>query len=206
MRRIISFMLALVLLGAASASTVLAGGPLPPVDQGSLQPPLNPQFTYECVREHGGITCRGTFDPTYENEPIGLFCDGREVYVTGGGHERLTRWHLADGRATRTVVTLDYEDHYSLSPDGGGRTAIGIGHWVRAYTYPNPGDKATRVFTELGLMQKIRDDKRHVVWLDEGVIRYEPGHEFETPAWTIGRIDTWNDPAGAEARLCAALT
>ena len=154
MRRIISIVLALVLLGAANASTALAGGPPPPVDQGSLQPPLNPQFTYTCVREHGGITCRGTFDPTYENEPIGLFCDGREIYVTGGGHERLTRWHLADGRATRTIATLDYEDHYSLSPAGGGRTAIGIGHWVRAYTYPNPGDRATRVFTELGIMQK----------------------------------------------------
>ncbi len=206
MRRMIAIALTLMLMGAMGAASVQASSPQPPVDQSTLQPPLNPQFTYTCVREHGGIVCRGTYDPTYENEPIGLFCDGREIYDTGGGHERLTRWHLADGRATRTLVTLDYEDHYTLSPTGDGRTANGVGHWIRAYTYPNPGDKATRVFTELGLMQKIRDDQKHVFWLDEGVIRYVPGHEFETPAWTIGRIDSWNDSAGAEARLCAALT
>ena len=125
MHRMIAIALTVMLVGAMSAASVQAGSPLPPVDQSTLQPPLNPQFTYKCWREHGGITCSGTFDPTYENEPIGIFCDGHEVYITGGGHERLTRWHLADGRATRTIATLDYEDHYTLSPTGGGRKRTG---------------------------------------------------------------------------------
>ena len=204
-RRVITVVLALMLLSATGVVSVQAAAPAP-VDQSSLQPPLNPNFTYTCVREHDGIVCRGTYDPTYVNEPIGIFCDGREVYVTGGGHETLTRWHLADGRATRTVATLDYpRDVYTLSPMGGGRTAIGSGDWLRLYTYPNPGDKSTRIFTEVGTMQRIADERGHVFWLDRGVIRYVPGHEFETPAWTRGRIDSWNDSAGAEARLCTAL-
>jgi hypothetical protein len=206
MRRVIAIVFSLVLLGAAGAAPALAGTP-PPVDQSTLQPPLNPNFTYTCMRNHGGIVCRGTYDPTYVNEPTGILCGSNEVYVTGGGHETLTRWHLADGRATRTVATLDYpKDLYTLSPTGGGRKAIGSGDWLRLYSYPNPGDKATRIFTEVGTMQRIADDGGHVFWLDRGVIRYVPGHEFETPAWTRGRIDSWNDSAGAEARLCAALT
>jgi hypothetical protein len=203
--RAITVALAMMLLSSLGAVSVRAGAP-GPVDQSTLQPPLNPNFTYTCVRDDGGIICRGTYDPTYVNEPIGIFCDGREVHVTGGGHETLTRWHLPDGRATRTIASLHYVDRYSLSPTGGGRVAAGTGDWLRLYTYPNPGDKATRTFAEVGTMQRIADDTGHVFWLDRGVIRYVPGHEFETPASTRGRIDSWNDSAGAEARLCAALS
>ena len=161
MRRMIAIALTLMLAGAMSAASVQAGSPLPPVDQGSTAAAPQPAVHLHVrARARPHRRAAASYDPTYENEPIGLFCDGREIYDTGRGHERLTRWHLADGRATRTHrrpsttrTTTRCRRRVAAGP------RIGVGHWVRAYTYPNPGDRATRVFTELGLMQRIRDDQ-----------------------------------------------
>lgn len=178
-----------------------------PIDQGALQPPLNPNFTYTCVRERDHeIRCRGTWDPTYRNEPTGWTCGDRDVYVTGGGHEVLTRWHTPDGKALRTFVTLRYDETFSLSPTGGGRIATNHARWIRTYTYPEPGVLAKRVFTEIGRMFYVTDDRGHAVWVEQGVIRWVPGQEFEAIDWSAGRLDGYDDFDAALARLCHALS
>lgn len=176
------------------------------IDQSTLQPPLNPNFTYTCVRERDqGIRCQGTWDPTYRNEPSGLTCGDKDIYVSGGGHEVLTRWHTPVGNALRTFVTLRYDETYSLSPTGGGRIATNHAKWIRTYTYPAPGVLEKRIFTEIGRMFYVTDDHGRVVWVDQGVIRWVPGHEFETIDWSAGRLDGYDDFDAALARLCRAL-
>lgn len=197
--------LALVsLLGLALPGTTVAGVP-DPVDQGTLQPPLNPSFSYRCFRSGDGILCQGTFDPSWASEDTGLACDDRPIYTTGGGHERLSRWHLADGRAIRTIVQLHYDEVWSLSPSGTGPTVLVRGDWNRHYTYPNPGDRSTRVLTEVGSAWKVSATGRGVIAHDTGLIRYYPGLDFEDPAVTHGPKDSWTDFDGAIAKVCEVL-
>lgn len=80
---------------------MLAGPPAlsaPPhqVDPGTVSPPLNPNFSYSCFTTGKGITCKGSMAVSY-NEPIGLACDGQDVWISGSGRESLTRWHNSDG-------------------------------------------------------------------------------------------------------------
>lgn len=178
-----------------------------PIDQSTLQPPLNSNFSYTCVRERDqGIRCQGTWNPTYHNEPSGLTCGDKDIYVSGGGHEVLTRWHTPDGKALRTFVTLRYDETYSLSPTGAGRVATNHAKWIRTYTYPVPGVLEKRIFTEIGRLFYLTDDRGRVVWVDQGVIRWVPGQEFETIDWSAGRLDGYDDFDAALARLCRALS
>jgi hypothetical protein len=57
----------------------------------------------------------------------------------------MTRWHLPDGRATKTVVNLRYRDTLSLSTSGDGPVVHLRAAWNRHYTYLVPGDRSTRV-------------------------------------------------------------
>ena len=203
---ILATILTAMLLTTALPAAVLARDD-GPIDQSTLQPPLNPNFTYTCVRERDqGIRCQGTWNPTYQNEPSGLTCGDQDIYVSGGGHEVLTRWHTPDGKALRTFVTLRYDETYSLSPTGGGRVATNHAKWIRTYTYPVPGVLEKRIFTEIGRLFYLTDDHGRVVWVDQGVIRWVPGEEFQTIDWSAGRLDGYNDFDAALARLCRALS
>jgi hypothetical protein len=54
-------------------------------------------------------------------------------------------------RATKTITNLGYpEDRLSLSPTGDGPSLVVRGHWNRHYTYTVPGDRSSRVLTEVG--------------------------------------------------------
>ena len=113
-----------------------------------------------------------------------MTCDGNPVYVTGSASDRTTRWHLPDGRATKTISDESSDDRMSLSPTGDGPSVSVRGHWNRHYTYPVPGDRSSRVLTELGAVyvatapgrrrrlsrrrpdpiharQRLRGDRRH---------------------------------------------
>ena len=75
---------AALLLAPALPSAALARDD-GPIDQSTLQPPLNPNFTYTCVRERDReIRCSGTWDPTYQNEPSGLSCGDKDLRVRWG--------------------------------------------------------------------------------------------------------------------------
>jgi hypothetical protein len=146
-----------IVVAATLAASLAVGAPAAAksphaVDPATLTPALNPDFApWDCFEAGKGITCQGEFRPVYENEPIGLQCQGQDVYISGQGREFMTRWHDAEGRATKTVVHLDYPaDVFSLSPTGEGPSVTIRGHFNRHYDYLVPGDRSSRVMTEVG--------------------------------------------------------
>jgi len=107
MRGVLTLSISATALGLLLAATAAASSP-PVVDPASVTPPLNPDYTWSCFDSGVGPICKGTFESSYENEPIDMACDGDPVYVSGTGRERTTRWHLPDGRATKTITNLSY--------------------------------------------------------------------------------------------------
>jgi hypothetical protein len=193
-----------VLVGAAPA----AARPARTVDPAAVTPPLNPDFApWSCSRTGKGIVCTGSYSPSYENEVSEFTCDGAPVYITGSHREVMTRWHDAEGRATRTVVHLDFPgDRVSLSPTGDGPFLTVRRHFQRLYDYPVPGDRASRVLTEVGAIYLVHAPGRGVILRDTGRVTFAPGREFEEIASKSGRHDFYDDVAGFVATACAALT
>jgi len=202
--------LSTALVGAVSAAALVAATPVAvassphQVDQSTLQPALNPQFApWSCFETGTGITCQGSYSASY-SEPIGLFCDGQEVWITGTAREFMTRWHTADGLATKTVVHLDIPaDVFSLSPAGDGPSLSVAGHFNRHYSYPVPGDRESRVLTEKGQIYLATAGGR-VVLKDVGTVEYEPGQEFESVSTTHGLHEFLQ--ADFDALICEAVT
>jgi hypothetical protein len=178
------------------------------VDPLTMTPALNPDFApWSCFETGGGITCQGEFDPTYENELLDFDCGGQPVYVSGGGHEHMTRWHDAQGRALKTIVGLDYpDDRFSLSPGGDGPYVSVRAHWNRHYVYPVPGDRSQRVFTEIGAIFMVNVPGQGLVLHDAGRVTWVPGEEFETIAIQHGIHDVYDDPDSFSRVICDALT
>jgi hypothetical protein len=177
------------------------------VDPATMSPALNPTFApWSCFTAGTGVICQGERTRIY-HEPIGLFCDGQEVWVSGSGHERMTRWHTADGRATRTAVHLDYPgDVFSLSESGAGPTLTIRGHWNRHYVYAVPGDLSSRTLTERGAIYMATSPGSGVVLHDSGSVRFEPGADFDAIAVMHGVHDAYSDSGAVDAVICDALT
>ncbi|WP_377639192.1 hypothetical protein [Oryzobacter terrae] len=205
-RRTLSVLSAAALLGALAGAAPMASAGPPPVDPASVSPTLNPNFApWDCWRAGTGITCQGTWVNTYENEPIGIQCDGQEVYGSGSSREFMTRWHTADGLATRTNVHLGYpSDRYTLSPTGAGPSVTISGHWNRHYTYPVPGEVGSRVLTEVGGRYLGRADDGSRL-NGSGGVQYAPGEDFETRASAHGSIADITGET-VDAFICEALT
>jgi hypothetical protein len=178
------------------------------VDPATVTPALNPDFApWDCFKAGRGITCQGEYHPVYENEPIGLQCAGQDVYVSGGGREFMTRWHDAEGRATKTVVHLDYPgDVFSLSPTGQGPSVTIRGHFNRHYDYLVPGDRSSRVMTEVGAIYLVNQPGQGMVLQDTGVVTFAPGEEFETITSQHGVHEVYDDPSVVDTVICDALT
>jgi hypothetical protein len=203
----ITFLLAAMsLVGVALAAPHAAAKSPHQVDPAAMQPALNPQFApWTCFEAGVGVTCQGSYETTYA-EPIGLQCDGQEVYIRGYGHEQMTRWHTADGLATKTIVQLSFpEDVFSLSPTGEGPSLTIAGHWNRHYTYAVPGDPGSRTLTERGLIY-LGKSADGVVLRDVGQVVFEPGQDFETVATMHGIHDVYSDPSVVDRLICDSLT
>lgn len=179
------------------------------VDPALMTPTLNPNFApWTCFEAGSGITCKGAYAESYEGVPLGLECDGQEVYLSGTARERMTRWHTADGRATKTVVHLDYPaDVFSLSPTGDGPSLTISGRFNRHYVYAVPGDLASRTLTEVGAIYLARAGRGGpLVLQDTGRVTFEPGADFEVVASSGGVHDAYSDPTAIDRAICDALT
>ena len=185
------------------ASTASTGD----VDPSTLTPALNPTFAWRCAATGGGITCHGERRTEYGPEPAGFDCDGAAVYVTGRGEDRMTRWHTADGAATRTVATRSFpEDRLTLAEDGSGPAAVSRQHWTQHYRYPTPGDLSTRALVETGqVLVVIGPAGSGKVFQLTGRTEFAPGADFEVVESFHGRDDF---AAGRDfvAEVCGALT
>ena len=192
--------------GALGATTPAAAEPRV-VDPSTLQPALNPDFApWTCLEAGQGIVCRGDAAFSYEQEPIGLRCPSGDVVISGSGREHMTRWHTADGLATKTVVHLDYPaDVFSLAGVVDGPSLTIRGHFNRHFEYLVPGDLDSRVLTEVGAIYLANQSGRGLVLQDTGPVTYEPGLEFEIVATAHGIHDTLTDPGVVDTLICDAL-
>ena len=196
-----AFSLVVAMMPASSAA-----GP-GDVDPLTLTPALNPTFTWSCATTGTGITCTGERRSTYGPEPAGFDCDGMPVYVSGRGDDRMTRWHTADGLATRTVTQRSFpEDRLTLSADGSGPAVVSRQHWTQHYDYGTPGDIGTRVLVETGqVLMVLGPEGAGKVFQLTGRTEFAPGEEFQTVVSAHGRDDFY---AGKDfvAEVCDALT
>jgi hypothetical protein len=199
--------LAIVVGAAVFAATPAEAKSPKVVDPSTVTPTLNPDFApWNCFEAGAGVTCQGSYRPEYQNEPIGLQCAGRDVLITGSGREFMTRWHTADGRATKTQVHLDYpSDRFSLSSDGTGPSLTVRGHFNRHYAYLVPGDKTSRVLTEVGAIYLVNAPGQGIVLHDTGSVTFKPGQDFEAIATIHGVHDVYEDPSAIDALICDAL-
>ena len=199
--------------GAFAATALLpattAGAANPnQVDPAQMVPTLNPDFApWSCWEAGSGITCQGSVEQSY-NEPIGLQCDGQEVYNAGAGDQRMTRWHTADGLATKTSVhSASPGDVFSLSPTGDGPSFTISGHFNWHYVYAVPGDPSSRTLTEVGAIYLGRSSEGGPLLLhDAGRVTFAPGVEFEVVASSGGIHDGYSDPTAIDRVICDALT
>jgi hypothetical protein len=199
--------LTLSALGLALLSTPTAGATSPlTVDPDLMKPALNPEFApYTCIQAGTGITCTGESNQSYTNEPIGLQCDGHDVYVTGSQSARIVRWHDLDGLALKTSLQTNFTgDHLTLSPSGEGPAVVLAGNWHKHYVYNVPGDLSSRVLTETGAMLRLRAPGGGLLFQDTGQVTYLPGDD-ETPTEMHGVHDRF---AGVDldALICQGLS
>jgi hypothetical protein len=203
----IALVVALGLLTVLVGATPAAAKSPHVVDPATVTPALNPDFApWSCFRTGKNITCQGSYHSSYENEEMDFTCDGQPVYISGSGREFMTRWHDAEGRATRTIVHLDYPaDVFSLSPTGEGPSVTVRGHFNRHYVYPVPGDRDTRVLTEVGAIYLVNLEGQGIVVHDTGLVTFQPGQDFEEIAVQHGVHDVYDDFDGFVQTLCDAL-
>lgn len=203
----IAAVLTLALTAALAAGAPAAAKSPNVLDPATVTPALNPNFApWSCFEAGTGITCQGESRPQYENEPIGLQCEGQDVSISGSGREFMTRWHDAAGRATKTIVHLDFPaDVFSLSATGEGPSVTIRGHWNRHYDYLVPGDRDSRVMTEVGAIYLVNEPGRGIVLQDTGRVTFAPGEEFETITSQAGVHQVYDDPWTVGTVICDAL-
>ena len=211
MRRIVRGCLVVVLSVVASALPlgVVAAASPHVVDPDSVSPPLNPLYApYDCWTAGTGITCQGDVVGTYGPELIDWFtCAGEDLWlVTGRERQHITRWHDADGNATKTTLQTEFRDVFSLDPSGAGPTVTLYSRFTKHYDYPVPGDRATRVMRQTGASFIARASAGGGVLAHEtGWVLYEPGLEDEVIADLRGPKDLLDDFDGFVERTCEHL-
>jgi hypothetical protein len=80
------------------------------------------------------------------------------------------------------------------------------GHFNRHYDYLVPGDRTSRVMTEVGAIYLVNEPGKGIVLQDTGAVTFAPGQEFETITSLHGVHDVYDDPAVVDAVICDALT
>jgi hypothetical protein len=188
-------------------ATAAQAKPSHQVDPAHMVPTLNPAFApWTCWEAGTGITCQGTAKSSYANQPLGLQCDGQEVYLTGRESSKMTRWHTADGRATKTVIHSNYDDEFSLSPDGGDVGFLITVRLNRHYVYAVPGDVSSRTLTDVGAILLGRTPGGGpLVVQDTGTVTFAPGADGEVVV-SSGGVHEATDLAAVDAAICDALT
>ena len=178
MHRLIARLGVAIVLVASVASPVTAASPHQ-LDPAQMIPPLNPDYApWVCTETGDGSVCRGEFSDAWSAEDLGtegLACDGQSIYTTGRHHSQFARWHLPDGRATRTIVQHSDSEVWTLAPEGSGPAIHIFGYWTEHYTYPVPGDRDSRIETWTGADWQATAPRFGVVFHDVGFLRFNPG-------------------------------
>lgn len=189
MRTLLSTFAISLLLAATLTSGVSAASPHQ-VDPGGLTQPLNPAFEpWICKQTGAGSVCRGALSDAWSAADTGLARGNRPIFTTGSFQADATRWHLPDGRATRTFFANTGEEVWSLPMGGQGPVVNLRTQWMEHFDYPDPGIRATRVLTTTGSYWQVTAPGHGLVWHDVGFARFVPGSNDEI-AVTHGPTDS----------------
>ena len=132
-------------------------------------------------------------------------CDGHTIYVTGTGHQEIVRWHDAEGRATKTILTVSFPGEvFTLSPTGDGPHVTLRTRTTFHYDYLEPGVRASRILRKTGAQLVVTGGGR-VIAQEVGWIEFEPGAEEEIIADYRGQQDVLDDFDGFVEDVCAVL-
>ena len=204
MRRFLTLAATALLLATTLAAPVTAASPHQ-VDPAGMTPPLNPDLDpWICTVTGAGPICRGAFHDTWSDAETDLTCDGVGIRTSGRYDTDAARWHLPDGRATRTLFTSQATETWTL-PGGAGPAVTIHAAWNEHYVYPVPGDRSTRVKTITGAYWQVTAKGHGVVFHDAGFARLLPGSEDEL-AFTKGPSDSdWFDLGLVLDDVCAVL-
>ena len=190
---------AAVLLTPASA----IAGQNDSVDPAIMQPGLNPAFApWDCWRTGTGITCEGHLNDAWTNAEWGLVCDGRPVYTTGTEDRVLVRHGDEDGIGLWSRSHVEIRETLSLQPDGSGPTLNAVGLWAEHFDYPTPGDMATRVERDTGLVMRVNGPGVGLVLHDVGAVTVD----IEDNVFSShGQHPLYEDFEAAFAKVCDAF-
>jgi hypothetical protein len=191
---------------AMSATGVMASSPHV-VDPDSVSPTLNPHYApYDCWAVGDGSICQGEVQASYGPEVFdGFHCDGAVIYVSGRERQHITRWHDADGNATKTILDTEVVDVFSLDPAMGDPSVTLRGRFTKHYEYLVPGVRDSRVMRQTGASLVAKSSDGGVLAHETGWIEFAPGLEEEV--WTDyrGPKDLLEDFDGFLSEVCGAL-
>ena len=191
---------------AMSATGVAAASPHV-VDPDSVSPPLNPHYApYDCWTVGGGSICQGEVEDSYGPFVMDWFdCGGATIYFTGQERQHITRWHDADGNATKTILDTEFFDVFSLDPSMADPTVTLRSRFTKHYEYLVPGVRDSRVARQTGASFVVKSSDGGVLAHETGWIEFAPGLEDEV--WTDyrGPKDLLEDFDGFVAEVCDAL-
>ena len=191
---------------AATASGVGAASPHV-VDPDSVSPELNPLYApYDCWAVGGGSICQGEAQGSYGPEVFdGFDCDGASIYISGRERQHITRWHDADGNATKTILDSEFVDTFSLDPGLADPSVTLRSRFTKHYEYLVPGVRDSRVMRQTGASLIAKSSDGGVLARETGWIQFAPGLEDEV--WTDyrGPKDLLEDFDGFLTRMCGAL-
>jgi hypothetical protein len=178
------------------------------IDPASLSPTLNPLYApYDCWTTGAGPICRGESDEQFSGEVMDWFdCDGQTIYVSGEANQKITRWHLPDGRATKTILTLAIPgDVFSLSPSGEGPTVTLRTRLTKHYEYLEAGVRDSRVMRSTGALLVVKASDGGVIAHEVGWVEYAPGKEDDEITDYRGPKDLLDDFDGFVGKVCDHL-
>lgn len=147
---------------------VAAAGPPQSVDPGTLTPPPNPTFDWDCVSSDQGITCRG--ERTFGAVDVSFFgCEGNPILITFVQSEKVHRFHDEAGRVIRTHIVGTFDETWRL--EGSPIVLTSRGRWSETFRYAVPGDTTTRTHELHGVTLKVSAPGLGVIAHDVGVVK-----------------------------------
>jgi hypothetical protein len=177
------------------------------VDPATLSPALNPLYApYDCWTTGSGSICQGDVQDAYGPFVMdGFDCDGQTIYDAGRERQHITRWHDADGNATKTILDTEFDDVFSLDPAIADPSVSMRTRFTKHYDYLVPGDRDSRVMRQTGASLIAKSSDGGVIARETGWVEYAPGLEDEVITDLRGQHDLIDDFDGFVARVCDAL-
>jgi hypothetical protein len=129
------------------------------------------------------------------------------MYGAGFERQHITRWHDADGNATKTILHTELYEYWGLQPDASDARVILRSQFTKHYEYLEPGVRDSRVMRKSGAQFIVKSADGKILARETGWIEFAPGLEDEV--WTDYRGHQDLIEGGFDAfasGVCATMT